>query len=59
MTRRIPAVAALIGVLAVACGKVGPPVRVPAQPAAGERSETADPAATSAADEPKEEEKRP
>ena len=59
MTRRMPAVAVLFGVLALACGKVGPPVRVRAQPTAAERSETAAEAASSSADEAKEEEKRP
>ena len=34
MTRRLLAIAALFGVLAVACGKVGPPVRVRSDPAA-------------------------
>ena len=33
MTRRLLAIAALFGVLAVACGKVGPPVRLRAEPA--------------------------
>jgi hypothetical protein len=59
MTRQILAVAALCGVLAVACGKVGPPVRVRAQPTATESSETAGQPATSSTDEAKEEEKRP
>jgi hypothetical protein len=34
MTRQLLAIAALFGVLAVACGKYGPPVRTHSEPAA-------------------------
>lgn len=59
MTRRILAIAALFGVLAVACGKVGPPVRVRSKPTAAESSETTKEAGTSAAEESEEKEKQP
>jgi len=66
MTRRLLAVAVLFGVLAVACGKVGPPVRLRSEPAAAENSETtreagasAAKAGTSAAEESEEEEQQP
>ncbi len=59
MTRRLLAVAALFGVLAVACGKVGPPTRVRPEPTAAESSETTEEAGASAAEESEEEEKQP
>jgi hypothetical protein len=52
VTRRILSIAALFGVLAMACGKYGPPVRLRAEAANVERSETTGATgATSAADE--------
>jgi hypothetical protein len=59
MTRRILAIAALFGVLAVACGKYGPPVRLRSEPAAAESSETTAKSDTSAAEESEEKEKQP
>jgi hypothetical protein len=59
MTHRPLAVAALFGVLAVACGKYGPPVRVGAEPAAAAGSETTEKRGDSAAEEPEEQEKQP
>ena len=59
MTRQLLAIAALFGALTVACGKVGPPIRVRPEPTAAENSETAEEAGTSAAEEAKEEEKQP
>ncbi len=59
MTGRLLAIAALVGVLAVACGKVGPPVRVRAEPAAAGSSETTKETSASAAEESEEEEKQP
>ncbi len=59
MTRRFLAIAALFGVLAVACGKVGPPVRIRSEPAAAGSSETSNKAGASAAEESEEEEKQP
>ena len=59
MTRRLLAIAALFGVLAVACGKVGPPVRVRSEPAAAGSSETTKEKSASAAEESEEEEKQP
>ncbi len=59
MTRRLLAIATLFGVLAVACGKVGPPVRVRAEPAAAESSETTQQTSASTAEELEEEEKQP
>ncbi len=59
MTRRILAIAALFGVLAVACGKYGPPVRVRSEPPATESSETTAKSGTSAAEESEEKEKQP
>ena len=59
MKRRLLAIAALLGVLAVACGKVGPPVRVRSEPAAAGSSEAAEQAGASAAEESEEEEKQP
>ncbi len=56
MTRRFLTIAALVGVLAVACGKVGPPVRVRSDPAAAESSETTKETSASAAGEAEEEE---
>ena len=59
MTRQLLAIAALIGVLAVACGKFGPPVRVRSEPAAAGRSESTENASPSAAEESEEEERQP
>jgi len=59
MTRRILVIAALLGVLAVACGKYGPPVRVRSEPAAGESLKTTGASGTSAAEEAEEKEKQP
>ena len=59
MTRRLLAIAALFGVLAVACGKVGPPVRLRAEPTAAAGSETTEKAGASAAEKPEEEEEQP
>jgi hypothetical protein len=59
MTRRFLAIAALFGVLAVACGKVGPPVRVRSEPAATDNSEPTAKASASAAEESEEEEQQP
>jgi hypothetical protein len=59
MTRRLLAIAALFGVLAVACGKVGPPVRVRSEPAVAESSETKEKAGASAAEESEEKEQQP
>jgi len=64
MTRRLLAIAALLGVLAVACGKVGPPVRLRAEPTvrvhaestATGSSETTEKAGASAAEKSEEEE---
>jgi hypothetical protein len=59
MTRRLLAIAALFGVLAVACGKVGPPVRVRAEPTAAGSSETTEERGALAVEESEEEEKQP
>jgi hypothetical protein len=59
MTGRLLAIAALVGVLAVACGKVGPPVRRHAESTATENSETASKAGASETEESEEEERRP
>jgi hypothetical protein len=59
MTRRLLAIAALFGVLAVACGKVGPPVRLRAEPTAAAGSETTEKAGASAAEKSEEEEEKP
>ena len=67
MIRRLLAIAALFGVLAVACGKVGPPVRlraeptvrVRAEPTAAGSSETTEKAGASAAEESEEEDEKP
>ena len=59
MTRRLLAIAALFGVLAVACGKVGPPVRVRAESTATGSSETTEKSGASAAEESEEEEQQP
>jgi len=59
MTQRLLAIAALIGALAVACGKAGPPIRVRSEPAAAESSKTAEEAGAAAAEEPEEEEQQP
>jgi hypothetical protein len=57
MTRRLLAIAVLAGALAVACGKVGPPVRRSTESTATESSETTEKAGTSATEESEEEEK--
>ncbi len=59
MTRRLLAIATLFGVLAVACGKVGPPVRIRSEPAAAGSSETTRETSASVAEESEEEEKQP
>jgi hypothetical protein len=59
MTRRLLAIAALLGVLAVACGKVGPPVRVRAESTATESSETTNKSGASATEKSEEEEEKP
>ena len=67
MAHRLPAIAVLFGVLAVAGGKVGPPVRRPAEPAVRVRaestatgsSETTEKTGASAADKSEEEEEEP
>jgi hypothetical protein len=59
MTRRLLAIAAFFGVLAVACGKVGPPIRVGSEPTAAKSSETTEEAGASAAEESEEEERQP
>jgi hypothetical protein len=59
MTHRLLAIAALLGVLAVACGKVGPPVRRHAESTATESSETTEKTGASAAEESEEEEQKP
>jgi len=56
MTRQLLAIAALFGVLAVACGKYGPPVRTRSEPAATS-AETAEESDDSAAEESEEKEK--
>ena len=58
MTRQLLAIAVLFGVLAVACGKYGPPVRTRSEPAAAS-SETAEESDGSAAEESEEKEKQP
>jgi len=60
MTRRLLAIAALFGVLAVvACGKVGPPVRLRAEPTAAAGSETTEKTGASADERSEEEEAKP
>ncbi len=59
MTRRLLAIATLFGVLAVACGKVGPPVRVRSEPAAAESSESAEETSASTTEEAEGEEEQP
>jgi hypothetical protein len=59
MMRQFMAIAVLFGVLAVACGKYGPPVRTRSEPAAAESSKTAVTSGTSAAEEAEEKEKQP
>jgi hypothetical protein len=67
MKRRLLAIAVLLGVLAIACGKVGPPVRVRSEPTAQqhaestavESSEAIEEAGDSAAEESEEEENQP
>ena len=59
MVRQFLAIAVLLGVLVVACGKVGPPARVPSEPPAAENLETAEQVAAPAAEESEEKEKQP
>jgi hypothetical protein len=59
MTRRLLAIAALFGVLAIACGKVGPPVRVRSEATVAGSSETTPKAGAPAAEESEEEEQQP
>ena len=59
MNRQLLAIAALLGVLAFACGKVGPPVRVHSEPTAAGNSETTQEAGASAAEESEEKERQP
>jgi predicted small lipoprotein YifL len=59
MTHRLLAIAVLFGVLAVACGKVGPPLRLRAESAAAGNSETTEKAGASAAEESEGEEQEP
>jgi len=59
MTRQLLVIAALFGVLAVACGKYGPPVRTHPEAAAAGSSATLGKSGTSSAEESEEEEKRP
>jgi hypothetical protein len=67
MMRRLLAIGALFGVLAVACGKVGPPVRlraeptvrVDANPTAAGSSETTERAGATAAEKSEDEERKP
>jgi hypothetical protein len=59
MTRRFLAISALFGVLAAACGKYGPPVRVRPEPAAAASPATAENGAASTPEESEEREKRP
>ena len=67
MTHRLLAIAVLFGVLAVACGKVGPPVRLRAEPTARVRaestaagnSEATEEAGASAAEKSEEEDEKP
>jgi hypothetical protein len=59
MTHRLLAIAVLFGVLAVACGKVGPPVRLRTESAAAGNSEKTEKAGASAAEESEGEEQEP
>jgi len=59
MIRRLLAIAALFGVLAVACGKVGPPVRLRAEPTAAGSSETTEKTGASAAEKSEQEDEEP
>ncbi len=59
MTRQLLVIAALFGVLAVACGKYGPPVRTHSEPAAAGSSETPGKIGTSSAEESEDEEQQP
>jgi hypothetical protein len=59
MTRRFLVIAALFGVLAIACGKYGPPVRVRSESAAAASSGSAEKAAASAAEDSEEKEGQP
>ena len=59
MTRQLLAIAALFGVLAVACGKYGPPVRVRSEPTVAESSKATESSGVSATEESEEKEKQP
>jgi hypothetical protein len=59
MTHRLLAIAVLFAVLAVACGKVGPPVRLRDESAAAGNLETTEEAGASAAEESEGEEQEP
>ena len=59
MTRRLLAIAAFFGVLAVACGKYGPPTRIRPEPTATGSSETMEAGDASATEESEEKEKQP
>ncbi len=56
MNRRFLAIAALVGVLAVACGKYGPPVRTHADPPTAPGAEAS---GASPSEEPEEREGQP
>jgi len=59
MTRRMLATAALVGVLAAACGKYGPPVRLRSEPVAAGSSVATEKGGASTPEESDEKEKRP
>ena len=59
MARQLLLIAALFGVLAVACGKYGPPVRTHPEAAARGSSATLEKSGAAGAEESEEEEKRP
>ena len=59
MTRQLLVIAALLGVLAVACGKYGPPVRAHSESATAGSAASMGKSNTSSAEEPEEEEKQP
>jgi hypothetical protein len=59
MARQFLVIAALFGVLAVACGKYGPPVRTHSETAAAGSSATQGKSGASSAEDSDEEEKRP
>jgi len=59
MTRQLLVIAVLFGVLAVACGKYGPPVRTHSETAAAGSPATMGKSSTSSAEDSEEEEKQP